>query len=315
MLDIQQFPNFDIAIHKSLEFLQECSVFDLWMVTQVDGDDWIVLCANDSSYGIAPGTRFRWVDSFCMRMVAGDGPHVAPDVRLIPAYRNAPMGRQAEIGAYAGFPIWRTDGSLFGTLCSIHPTPQLGDLSAVTLYAELLATLLGVVLSTENGAIQQACTAERAKIVALCDDLTSLYNRRGWNQMLAREDERCRWSGQTACIIVIDLDGMKQINDTQGHGTGDRVLQQAGQAIQAAVRQRDVIARTGGDEFAVLCGDCDRSTGEMLAERIALSFQTFGVAASLGVAAGQRGQPLSMAWEIADQNMYACKKKRKRNQL
>lgn len=75
------------------------------MVTRTEGEDWIVLPAEDRGYDVKEGDVFRWTDSFCSQMVEGRGPCIAPQSDLIPAYANAPIGQQVSIAAYVGLPL------------------------------------------------------------------------------------------------------------------------------------------------------------------------------------------------------------------
>lgn len=129
-----------------LRYLYSRVGFSLWMVTKTEGDDWIVLQALDKFYGIKPGSVYRWSDSFCSRMTRDEGPRFAPDSNQVGAYATAPMASQLSIAAYFGVPIEREDGSLFGTLCAIDPSPQPHAAEAELPTVELLARLLGRVL-------------------------------------------------------------------------------------------------------------------------------------------------------------------------
>ena len=97
------------------------------------------------------------------------------------------------------------------------------------------------------------------------DNLTGLHNRRAFNGELARELTRERRYGGESCLLMIDLDGFKEINDTIGHGAGDDVLRAVAGTISERIRDTDVAARLGGDEFAVLLPSTDRQGGEILA--------------------------------------------------
>lgn len=129
-----------------LRYLHDQVGFSIWMVTRVQSDDWIILHAVDTYYGIQPGSIYRWSDTFCSRMVEGQGPSVAPSSDAVPAYAEAPIRKDFPIGAYVGVPITRDDGSLFGTLCAIDPTPQPRSVADHLPTVELLARLLGRVL-------------------------------------------------------------------------------------------------------------------------------------------------------------------------
>ncbi|MBM0743292.1 sensor domain-containing diguanylate cyclase [Phormidium sp. CLA17] len=308
MLDIQSFSGFDSAARAVLGFLQERIGFDLWMVTRTEGQDWIVLQASDHGYGVEEGDVFRWADSFCCQMVAGHGPRIAPCSDAILAYAIAPIGRQVQIGAYIGVPLTYSDGSLFGTLCAIHPSPQTEAITDNLDLVELLAKLLSTILNVDLYAAKQTRFAERAIAEAMSDALTSLYNRRGWENLLASEETRCQQLGYPACVILLDLDGLKQVNDAQGHANGDELLKQTAQALLSAVRRQDVVARLGGDEFAILAVECDRAAGSLLMERIQTSLMAVQVKASLGIAQRDPSSGLFQAWVEADQAMYVCKR-------
>lgn len=310
-LDSQIFLDFDSAVHEVLAFLYDRLGFDLWMVTRREEDHWIILQANDHRYGVQEGSVFRWADSFCSQMVLGKGPRIAPDSDLVPAYASAPIGKTMAIGAYVGVPLVYGNGSLFGTLCAVHPTSQPEAITAELPLIELLAKLLSSLLNSDLKSTEQARCAEQARAEASSDSLSGLYNRRGWDQLLADEEKRCRQYGHPACVISIDLDGLKQVNDTYGHAKGDDLIHRAGQAIRQATRKQDIVARVGGDEFAVLCVECSLVHGEALMERIKTSLALHPIDASLGVALQKPREGLFQAWEKADQAMYLCKRSRR----
>lgn len=303
--------DFASASQTTLHFLRERFGFGLWMLTRTEGDDRIVLTVEESGSSTKPGDVSRWSDSLCFRMANGLGPRVAPRAQEIEAYATAPITSQLQIGAYVGVPIRRQDGSLFGTLCAIDPQPQSDSIRNDQPLLELLADLLGSLLNTELAATDNRRRAEHAEAEAASDGLTSLYNRRGWDQLMEREEERCRRYGNPACVISIDLDDLKRINDTQGHAAGDRLLQNAAQVLRAVARNHDVIARLGGDEFAILAVECDPASAEALVARLKLKLQESGIHASIGHANRHPRQGLHAASEAADARMYAEKKRRK----
>ena len=208
---------FDTASRDVLHYLHDRLGFGLWMVTRTKGLDWVVLQAEDHGYGVEDGDVFQWADSFCSRMVRGEGPRIAPRSAEVPAYAEAPIGSQVPIGAYIGVPLNRTDGELFGTLCAIDPDPKPDEIVDELNNIELMARLLETILESECKANDEARRAERAEAQAMSDHLTGLYNRRGWDLLLASEEKRCRQFAHPATILSIDLDELKPINDTQGH--------------------------------------------------------------------------------------------------
>ncbi|MBD2155620.1 GGDEF domain-containing protein [Leptolyngbya sp. FACHB-16] len=118
------------------------------------------------------------------------------------------------------------------TLCAIYPTPQPEIITADLPLLELLARLLSSLLNADLEVMEQTRGREQAQAKAFSDSLTGVYNRRGWEQLVVGEETRCQQYGNPACIVAIDLDGLKQVNDTQGHAEGDALIQRAGQAIR-----------------------------------------------------------------------------------
>jgi diguanylate cyclase len=305
--------SFDTAAQAVLAYLQDLIGFGLWMVTRTEGNDWIVLQAEDQGYGVKQGDVFRWTDSFCSRMVQGKGPRIAPCAEAVTAYAEAPIAQQVQIGAYVGVPLSYSDGSLFGTLCAIDPQAQSEKIAEHLPLIELFAQLLSSILHADLIAAEQTRYAERLQTEAMSDALTGLYNRRGWNDLLKSEEERCHLYGDPASVMVVDLDGLKAVNDTLGHSVGDTLLQRAAQAMKQAVRRQDIVARIGGDEFAILCVDCPLDMGTQLKQRLQFHLEAAQVQASIGIAGRQPKLGLKAAWAEADRNMYADKRQRKAN--
>lgn len=301
---------FEASCQAVLAFLHRRMGFDLWMVTRTAGDDWIVLQSEDHGYGVEPGTVFRWADSFCSEMVKGNGPRIAPRSQDVPAYREAPIGREVQIKAYVGLPLTYKDGSLFGTLCAIHPSVQPASIVAEQELVELLGALLSTILQADLKAIDEARNAERLQTESLTDALTSTYNRRGWDRFLASEEERCRRYGHPAAVLIVDLDELSVVNDTQGHAAGDAIITSAGSALRRAARSLDIVARLGGDEFGILSTECDRAGGEALLKRVRTALSNANVKASVGLAMRNPSLGIQGAWEAADQMMYEEKRSR-----
>lgn len=301
-------PDFERAGHAVLEFLHRRFGFSLWMVTRVHGDDFIVLQSEGGGYGLSEGTVIRWADSFCSEMVKGNGPRIAPDSDAVPAYAAAPAGRQVPIKAYIGVPLIHADGRLFGTLCAIDPERQPEAIVQEQELIELLASMLSAILDAELKLSEEIRRSEHLELEALVDPLTSLLNRRAWDRLLAQEEERCRRYGHTATVFVIDLDQLKEINDTAGHAAGDALLVRAASALQDVVRDIDIVARLGGDEFGLIAVECDATGAELLLGRLRQALDERHVRASVGLAVREASSGLPRAWEQADRLMYAQKR-------
>jgi diguanylate cyclase (GGDEF)-like protein len=124
---------------------------------------------------------------------------------------------------------------------------------------------------------------------ALTDPLTGAANRRGLGERIEYEVTRHARSDRRFAVVMIDLDGFKQVNDRFGHHAGDELLRDVASSLREAVRDQDTVARLGGDEFCVLAPETDRAGGEHLADRVRDSVRrvTTGLdtlSASVGVA-------------------------------
>jgi diguanylate cyclase len=301
---------FELHATRVLAFLRERLPFAIWMVTRAAGKDQIVLRAEGSAFGISPGDRFRWSDSFCSRMVTREGPRVAPRSRDWPTYAETPFSRELGVNAYMGVPIPDEDGRLFGTLCAFDPEPQPSDIAAQLPLVELLAELLGAVMAAERALDTERRHRERAERSSRTDALTGIGNRRLWDEVVAAEETRCARYGDPAGVLVLDLDGLKTCNDEQGHAAGDELIRRTGQVLVDAVRTHDFVARLGGDEFGVLAIRTDGDGLEQLRRRLGRTLEAAGIRASLGAAARSTDVPLEEAVAAADAQMYEAKRAR-----
>jgi diguanylate cyclase len=303
--------DFTAASRRALKFLQQQFGFKLWMVTRVENENWIVLSAEDNGYGVKDGARLNWSHSICSRMVQGLGPKIAPNVDAVPAYAGAPIRLGMKIGSYVGIPIKQADGTLFGTLCAMSPETQSPDIAKHMEFLTFIADMLTLILNTELRAVSIMRRFERAVDDAMTDPLTSLYNRRGWIKFLSKEEERCRRYGHSACVLSIDIDNLKQENDRRGHASGDELIKSTGRALFAAVRTTDFVARTGGDEFMVLCVECDVVEANVIANRIRSNLLDDKITASVGLAMRHTENGLYFTADLADQEMYKEKRSQK----
>jgi diguanylate cyclase len=303
---------FAAAAAVALAHLQTVAPLTLWTVLRYEDGECVLDAAlgsdaEASSAALAAGSRMPWSSMICSRMVEGHGPRVAPDVRRVPAYSSAPIARRLPVGAYLGVPIRLSDGSLVGSICGLDPSPQpehLGDvLSVVELLAAMLGQVRGAVLAAEASDLR-AAEAERR---AVTDALTGITNRLGWDEALESEQSRASRRGLWTGLVSVDLDDLKRINDRHGHHAGDALLKATAKGLQAVVRREDVLARVGGDEFAVLVSDCDTECLELLVGRLRPVLEGVGVRASVGAVSVSSGTVLREAWKLADQQMYADK--------
>lgn len=203
-------------------------------------------------------------------------------------------------------PIALQDGSLFGLLRSHRPGdgPSSDQIAVVCDTARVLATML----DAESRADRSYRRAIRAETESMTDALTGLPNGRAWWRSLLREASRCDRHGLAAVVAVVDLDELKLVNDTQGHLAGDLLLRTLGETLSYAVRETDVVARVGGDEFGVLAVDYHPPLPDTMLERVRECLDKADIRASVGADVYRAGDVIDDTFHRADSDMYRVKR-------
>lgn len=196
-----------------------------------------------------------------------------------------------------------------------QPEPML---RVLILQAPMYLTGLWVLLNNLNANLTRAYISEaQSTHSATHDKLTGVLNRLGiLNTMTA--SLRSKASGASDfCVLCLDLDGFKKINDANGHATGDRVLISFSEIVTRVVRKGDAVARIGGDEFIVLMPDTDKISGSHIAQRIIKSLEDYtvknanyeGLGVSIGITETSSSERASVEQILsrADVAMYKAK--------
>ncbi|OYQ32740.1 hypothetical protein CHU95_18460 [Niveispirillum lacus] len=181
-----------------------------------------------------------------------------------PTPPSAPQGSVNSLQSLARSVV----GGLGGTV-----SPDLGPVSInADTYVYLLQDTIMRLREAEAKIAEQKERIEHLETLSMTDELTGLLNRRGFVEAFRRELASVRRTGMGGVLVIIDLDGFKQINDTYGHLCGDWYLRQSARALRDNVRAHDIVARFGGDEFAVLLTHTDPTQGLARAETLSTTF-------------------------------------------
>jgi diguanylate cyclase (GGDEF)-like protein len=185
--------------------------------------------------------------------VLSNNAHLDPRVRIVPGTPNDPE-------ALIAVPLVAR-GRLKGTL-NIY---RVGEDAAFTDDEFHLATRFGdaAALAMDNADIRA-----RLEYQASTDALTGLYNHRAFHDRLRQEVMRASADRDTVALVMFDMDDFKKVNDVYGHGVGDELLLQVSDVLRGSVRTSDVVARIGGEEFAIIAPSGDVRSSIALAERI-----------------------------------------------
>lgn len=177
--------------------------------------------------------------------------------------------------------------------------------------AELIARIKAV-LRDKNAREAAEEKARTYRVMAITDPLTGVANRRYFESRFKEEIARASRYGFVLSCAVIDGDGFKEINDAHGHAAGDRVLQAVADVLRNNVREVDIIARYGGDEFVILFPETDLARAGRSAERICRSVKSLivdgvssAVSVSIGVACGSDASLMTQA----DKALYRAKQR------
>ena len=195
----------------------------------------------------------------------------------------------------------------------VDPTPEIGSL--VTMAVNLTGVYLLAYVGASVGR-EQRRARDAAIRLSTVDGLTALYNRSYFFSALEREIARGDRSGRSFCLVMLDLDDLKAVNDRFGHIAGDQVLRAVADIVRGSVRKIDTAARYGGDEFVALLPETDPTGGWVVAEKIRLTVTEQGLpgvdpgpTVSVGVvsypADGRSADALLVS---ADRAMYASKR-------
>ena len=200
---------------------------------------------------------------------------------------------------------------------SADPSRDMLSLSYGSVIVAQFAPLAFVAYVTTvfSSDVRQGLTMAKAQ--SHTDDLTDLYNRRGFSLLASRRLSRSIERGRPAGLLMIDSDNLKAVNDTHGHQAGNRLLRHIAQGIVLQLRTSDIAGRYGGDEFIVLLPDTPPAAAFEVAERIRhaiagtaldLFGQTVTATVSVGVACcPEDGNSIDVLLTHADRGLYAAK--------
>jgi diguanylate cyclase (GGDEF)-like protein/PAS domain S-box-containing protein len=202
--------------------------------------------------------RMKFNEGFTGLVARSGKPIIVQDVDGDPRFKKIGIGSE-DIHSFAIVPILSKEQVRGVIIIGSRTTNQ---------FSPSTARLLDTITMQIGMAVDNAQLYERALHLAFTDNLTGLYNRRYLLDQLDRELARAHRNESSLSLVMIDLDGLKTINDTLGHNQGDIVLKKVGMILKRNTRASDVAARWGGDEFLLLAPDTDTEGARVIGERI-----------------------------------------------
>ncbi|MGR5063837.1 sensor domain-containing diguanylate cyclase [Photobacterium sp. DNB22_13_2] len=218
------------------------------------------------------------MNSFCRHVIEeGDSLYVA-DPANHPTWGQIPFVKEGPIRSYFGMPIYWPDNTVFGTICAIDTKPSE--------YNSTLFQLLEQLKELITADLKLIDAYEQVRKLAITDELTGLYNRRGLSVLAHKimckphatntnESEiGLQEQNESVAIAYFDSDNLKQINNQLGHDCGDIAIQTLATEIKKLTRASDIVARVGGDEFIVLSQNINESDLKARCQQIEANYQT-----------------------------------------
>lgn len=243
---------------------------------------------------------------FCRKVVERREPLFVsnPDYREIP---NTDTNTDTTAISYCGYPVFLPDGTLHGTLCVLEATP-LHEHNSIKKLVDKFRRLIehDLLLAEHLNEMSEA---------AFTDDLTGILNRRGFLLLAKQQIQMAIRYEKHIGLLFVDINGLKAINDQHGHPVGDRVIQAHAKQIQSCLRESELVARYGGDEFIVFVLVQNEQELTAVNNRFGAAISNctldngITLKASIGqtFAASNSDFDLASLITIADQEMYAIK--------
>ncbi len=241
---------------------------------------------------------------FCKKVVATLNSLYVRQALDDPFWNDNPEVANDGFCSYLGLPIFWPNNEPFGTICVMD--------FKHTDYGEDFVALMSELRDLLQADLALLDQYQQIRSLAITDELTGLLNRRGFNLVAGQRLKLCRRANPGLGLLFFDLDRLKEINDIQGHNAGDRALASLAAAIKSTIRESDVAARIGGDEFVLVATAKNRAELEEVARRIAASYDTPDARVSSGgLIIDDWSKPLDHWISMADKAMYRHKHQRR----
>jgi GGDEF domain-containing protein len=290
------------ALNSILAVLKHEVNLDLWMVTRVVDNDWIMLSTTENSYGVNADDVKVWSDSVCTRMVALEGPNIVPCVSEVISYASAPIVGQLNFQSYVGFPLTSEDGEVIGTLCAIDPAPkepslvnQAGLMRNFVIVVESLLrqsqeinrlnTLLRDYLNTEN-----------------VDNVLGLPNQTAFYQIAEQQKAELHNLGSPLAIVLVEVQRFApefSAPDIRSDG-----LMSVKETILEHKRETDILCKLNGDNFGLLLIDADNKVLISIVIKTLKALQLKGFKVSVGAHVCGQNEDINSAIKHAKERAF-----------
>jgi diguanylate cyclase (GGDEF)-like protein len=296
------------ALTAQLRILQAFLPLEGWLVGRREGE----FCSPIATTGLLKGASPEGLASLLTGQWEGTALNNGFQYRRVSDYEQKALVLKPAADINRDYYLIRAD---------LHSSEAVGSGYAIGLAFELPLSLpwradevnscmssLGLTLALHA----ELDVAERLMVElqrdAFLDPLTGTLNRAGWINRLAHFDAMLGEDSNDAAIVMLDLDYLKIVNDTQGHSAGDDLIRLTAQTISAVLRSTDAVGRLGGDEFGVVAQYATPVIATALVARLRDALDAVGIKISMGMALKSEGGTLKKTMHLADERMYEEKR-------
>lgn len=260
---------FDYQIFELLQMGLDRFNLDIAILSKIEGNRYIVqYCVTPEGVDMNSGDQFEFDATYCAITCEAKKPIAIEYVGQDDEYSKHPAYAAFKLESYIGIPIY-LNGEIYGTLNFSSATPysrKFLDIDIETL--QLTASWIEVELIRREQENELQVLNDKLKRLVNYDTLTNVFNRRGIYRVLKKEINQLSRAKAEGCIVMIDIDHFKKINDTYGHQKGDKALVAVSEKITESLRDYDSVARFGGEEFLLWLPNSNKESAAVVCDRV-----------------------------------------------
>ena len=309
MHNLIPYSNFVDFAKNSLQILNTYHPFGFWMVFRVNqqDNDLIALASekyrNELEFKLDSGDSISWSNTICKKMMQNEGPKIAHDISLVDSYKDLEMVKKYNIASYIGIPLYTANGEMFGALCAIDIETKSENLYEHESTLRLMSRSIMTAYEQEMQLIQTRRLYEKTRVLAEKDDLTGLYNDKGWQWSLENEEVRCKNLGTPCAIVILEMDNLKHFSSELGIDAGNKYLLKLTRVLNEGRSENDIVARLGSDQFGIFLYDSQKEDTLKTTEQLRDSFAKNNLLVSLGYCQRNTRRDLDKTIELAKRRM------------
>lgn len=236
-------------------------------IVQLRNEEFNVI-ASSASQGNFLKRDNHWpldADTFCKKVIETDRYLYSGEPTKDNRWCDTEHVKHGPVRSYLGFPVHWPDSEIFGTICVID--------TKATHYNQHMIELLGQLALLIEADLKQMLDHDALKQLSITDELTGIYNRRGFMAIVSEYIKAARFLEHDTGFIYLDIDCLKQLNDNFGHDKGDEMISSLGDVLRTQCRESDICSRIGGDEFVIFLQNVNQQEMTRVVGRVESGFK------------------------------------------